>query len=284
VADNNLNGLGQYLIDIGAIRTQQQAYLNAMQAQMLNLGIWQRGKWDDVRATAFKITGGNGNVFVARFECPVTADCFELQSLERPAVERGMRHYIGKWESAIGHLQSAGLNGDELLAPLAVIKPRLVAEAQRERNQEEGMRQAEAKAKALLVMCLTPEQQAEFEEHGRFTITVDHKVSGFPTGAFRIKKSSAFNVEHIESGETFCVVAQEKVPVYDQMLTQKLLLEQEPERFFKTANRSRGYDLTYGFGQRIARDQLNDMYRTLIVDGGGDRGFIERAWDALVRR
>lgn len=254
MADNN--PLAQYLgMDLARDQTateiamrqnmaMQQMYAN--QAMLRPGQIWfaqdRDEQWFGSDSVSVKVEGGEGNTFVSRFTCPTTGECFELSSLERAAVERGMRHLIHKWEKAVQHLCDAGLEKDELAPSLAFLKPRILADAQRERDLEEGLRQAESKAKALLVLCLTPAQQSEFKEHQRFTINVDHKVSGFPTGAFRIKKGSAFNVEHVESRETFCVVAQEKVPVYDQMLTQKLLLEQEPERFFKTANRSRGYD------------------------------------------
>lgn len=256
------NRLGQYLLGVDQGREMAAGAMMRTEAALLSQMQMHQMRWDAydfARSTAgmpvigwmgeresgpcYTVTGGEGNNFIARYECEVTKECFELASLERPAVERGMRHYVERWRSAIRHLREAGMKDEELHIALAVIKPRLVSEAQHERSQEEGLREAEAKAKALLLMCLTPTQQAEFAEHHYFTIEVDHKVSGLPTGAFRIAKGSSFNVTHVESGETFCVVAQEKVPVYDQMLTQKLLLEQEPERFFKTANRSQGYGL-----------------------------------------
>lgn len=219
---------------------ERQHQMDAMRYQMMAQAGMNSLVWGEPEKETFTISGGEGNAFVARFECPVTKEVFLLRSLERPAVERGMRHYTQKWRSAIRDLKSAGLKDEELHVALALIGPRLAKEAEHERSQEEGLRQAENKARSLLVMCLTPEQLAEFNEKSSFTINVEHRVSGFPTGAFRIRKGSSFNVAHVESGETFCVVSREKVPVYDQMLTQKLLLEQEPERFFKTANRSRG--------------------------------------------
>lgn len=254
------------------VMARQNAYIGNPFAQMalrqdqyLAL-LGQHGSWfgADLASSGFDVAGGDGNLFVARFECATTKDCFELSSLERLAVERGMRHFAYKWQAAISSLREAGLRDDELHVALAFIRPRIAEEARRERDLEEGVRQAEGKARSLLVMCLTPEQREDFEKNNAFTITVDHKVRGFPTGAFRISKGSAFNVSHVESGETFCVVAQEKVPVYDQMLTQKLLLEQEPERFFTTANRSRGWgagaDPFRATYERMIREYMATMY------------------------
>jgi hypothetical protein len=283
VAD--LNNLHDYLYAADAWRNQNamndlrnRQDLMMAQQQMLMYGTAMGGgvgRWwaQDFAKPDYAISGGEGNAFVARFVCKVTQDCFELSSMEKPAVERGMRHYVERWESAIRHLRDAGMKDDELHIALVVIKPRLVEEAQRERSMEEGLREAENKARSLLVMCLTPAQREEFDREQSFTLTVDHKVSGFPTGAFRIRKGSAFNVEHVESGETFCVVAQEKVPVYDQMLTQKLLLEQEPERFFKTANRSRGRFIMYPGDFATLRPQ---QYAPILCDPP-DEGMIERA-------
>lgn len=246
----------QHAMTATEVMMRQQHQMDALRYQMLA----QDARWfGEPETPKFKVTGGAP--FVARFECKDSGDCFELSSPEKPAVERGMRHYVTKWQKAVRNLLDAGLAKDELHVALVLIKPRLVEEAIREKGLEEGVRQAETKARQLLVMCLTPEQIAEFNEKQSFTLTVDHKVSGFPTGAFRIKKGSAFNVEHIESGETFCVVSQEKVPVYDQMLTQKLLLENEPERFFKTANRSGGG--MQGWQNEIINDYMRQMARQL---------------------
>lgn len=228
---------------------QQQMAMAQYQNQLnINMNMWgfAGNHFDPEPTPKFEITHGE-SLYVARFTCKKSGDTFELTSLEKPAVQRGMQHFVSRWHSAIDKLKSAGLLDGELHVALAYIKPRIAEEAKKERDLEEGVRQAEGKAKALLLMCLSPEQTAEFKEHSYFTIQIEHQVRGFPTGAFRVKKGSAFNVEHVESGETFCVVSQEKVPVYDQMLTQKLLLEQEPERFFKTANRSGGHRDEYTY-------------------------------------
>lgn len=183
----------------------------------------------------------SGDDFVGQFICEISGESFDLVAEEKPAVERGMRHFTYAWANAIQNLRIAGLKQDELAGPLAIIRPRIAEAAWKECQLELGVRQSEKKAKDLLLMCLTPEQQAEFAKHHRFTIHVEHELKGFPKGEFRIAKGSAFNVTHVKSKEQFCLVARERVPVYDQMLTQKLLLENDPARFFKTANRSGGY-------------------------------------------
>jgi hypothetical protein len=175
-------------------------------------------------------------VFTGKYKCKETGEEFALCAAEKPAVERGLSHFAHRWQNSIHHLKAAGLQADELLVPLRMLKPRLVKESERERDLEIGVRQSEKKARELLLMCLTPEQKAEFAQHHYFTVNVDHRLRKWPKGEFRIRKASAYNVEHVRSDAKFCIVAAEKVPIYDQLLTQKLLLEQEPLRFFETAN------------------------------------------------
>ena len=89
---------------------------------------------------------------------------------------------------------------------------------------------AEARARALLVRTLTPAQREEFRLHGWFAVRVRGR------GTFWILPSTYFNVLHMETGHCYCAVPRTEVPLSDLMLTQKLLLENDPEAFFAVAN------------------------------------------------
>lgn len=103
---------------------------------------------------------------------------------------------------------------------------------------------AEKKARETLRLCLTEEQRAEFDARGEFTVTVpvEGRANGhrWKSGHYLIRSESTFNVTHVASGVRYCLVAAEPVPLFDNMLTQKLLLENDPPRFFATANASDG--------------------------------------------
>lgn len=91
----------------------------------------------------------------------------------------------------------------------------------------------EAQATALLLRMLTPAQREEFDGHGYFTVEVAGR------GRFCILPSNFFNVLHIETGDCYCAIPKIHFPLADLMLCQKLLLENDPERFFQVANRRR---------------------------------------------
>jgi len=94
-------------------------------------------------------------------------------------------------------------------------------------------RLANAKAKALLHSNLTREQRWDLRATRSFTIT------GKDGRTYRITEGSSTNVELLENGAPimrFCVVAKGvRLPVYDLMLAQKLMLESNPEGFWKIA-------------------------------------------------
>jgi hypothetical protein len=54
--------------------------------------------------------------------------------------------------------------------------------------------------------------------------------------AFGILPRPFFNVMELRAGVLYCCVTEEKVPLADLMLAQKLLLERDPDLFFSTAN------------------------------------------------
>ena len=108
---------------------------------------------------------------------------------------------------------------------------------------------AEARATALLLRTLTPAQREEFEGHGYFTVEVSER------GTFVVLPSTMFNVLHVATGDCYCAVPTVDVPLSDLMLSQKLLLENDPERFFQVANRRR--ELTAGLvDERLPPDQI----------------------------
>lgn len=92
---------------------------------------------------------------------------------------------------------------------------------------------ANVKAKALLHSQLTKEQRWDLRATKSFTIT------GRDGRTYRITEGSASNVQLMEDGvpvRNLCVVARDlRLPTYDLMLAQKLLLETAPEDFHKLA-------------------------------------------------
>jgi hypothetical protein len=92
---------------------------------------------------------------------------------------------------------------------------------------------AEDRAKVLLMECLSDPQRETLEKHGWFDVKI-------PDGRmFRIHKGYQHNVRRLDGGkerEDYCAHIDLKIPVYDNMLAQKLTLQHNPEEFFKLAN------------------------------------------------
>lgn len=87
---------------------------------------------------------------------------------------------------------------------------------------------AKQKARKLLIRNLDAGQEKSFKKDGEFRVTAkDGKV-------YTIKTARSFNVVGPD-GTKYCGQLRD-TPVEDQMLAQKLLLEHEPEKFFKNAN------------------------------------------------
>jgi len=91
-------------------------------------------------------------------------------------------------------------------------------------------RASEARARRLLTRLLSDTQLRELEKHGCFTV----KIAG--RGTFCILPRSTFNVIHLQTGNLYCCTTEAFVPLSDLMLAQKLLLENDPDRFFAAAN------------------------------------------------
>jgi hypothetical protein len=90
---------------------------------------------------------------------------------------------------------------------------------------------AARRALRLLYRTLNPLQRWEFSRRGHFTID----APGW--GRFQVLPRSIFNVLSLETGVAYCVSTMMPLPVPDLMLAHKLLLENDPDRFFCTANR-----------------------------------------------
>lgn len=88
--------------------------------------------------------------------------------------------------------------------------------------------EADAKALATLNGQLTKEQRHQLRERRYF------KVRGRDGRHYEIHHARAFNVVR-EDGARFCVQTPD-TPVADQMLAQKLYLENDPKSFFENAN------------------------------------------------
>ena len=87
---------------------------------------------------------------------------------------------------------------------------------------------AKEKARQLLMRQLDDGQEKSFKKDGEFRVTAkDGKV-------YTIKTARSFNVVGPD-GTKYCGQLAD-TPIEDQMLAQKLLLEHEPDKFFKNAN------------------------------------------------
>jgi hypothetical protein len=89
---------------------------------------------------------------------------------------------------------------------------------------------AEAAARTLLLRHLDPQQRAQLHAHGTFSVEIGER------GTFYIFPRRAYNVVQMPKGDCYCCTPVTRVPISDLMLSQKLLLEADPEQFFKIAN------------------------------------------------
>jgi hypothetical protein len=90
-------------------------------------------------------------------------------------------------------------------------------------------RQARLRAEALLLAWLSPDQRAQYLSRGRFDVTTaaGHRYRVCPGGVVRLNPR----------GWAYCIEATSPVPVADEMLAFKLLLETDERRFLATAHR-----------------------------------------------
>jgi hypothetical protein len=95
---------------------------------------------------------------------------------------------------------------------------------------------AKKKARELLVSNLNEAQKKTFTEKGEFAVAAkDGKT-------YTVKTARSFNVIGPD-GMKYCGQLND-APVEDQMLAQKLLLEHEPDKFFKNANKQMDFAMS----------------------------------------
>ena len=92
-------------------------------------------------------------------------------------------------------------------------------------------RRARLRAEALLWAWLSPAQRTQYRARRWFEVTT---TSG---RRYRILRGGVVRIDPRGSG--FCIEATSPVPVADEMLANKLLLETDERRFLATAHRFR---------------------------------------------
>lgn len=106
---------------------------------------------------------------------------------------------------------------------------------------------AKQKARELLIRNLDAGQEKSFKKDGTFLVTAKGgKV-------YTISTARSFNVK-AEDGTKYCGQTVD-TPIEDQMLAQKLLLEHDPDKFFKNANVSPAQGAQVQFENRLYMQQ-----------------------------
>jgi hypothetical protein len=111
-----------------------------------------------------------------------------------------------------------------ILARLLLIGP-----VQQGRDVLARRRQARRRAEELLLAWLSPQQRLQYRAGGRFEVTTaaGHRYRVCPGGVVRLDRR----------GWAYCIEATTSVPVADELLAFKLLLETDEPRFLATAHR-----------------------------------------------
>lgn len=136
----------------------------------------------------------------------------------------------------------------------------LWARAQQVFQQEKFAPGAEEKAEETMLRYLTEEQAKEWREHKHFTVKLSERTHPKRHGSYRITRARSFNCEHLETGTKYCVVPDTRLPICDQMLATKLMLEGETEKFFQTANKMETRAAGWGTNMLVGIGDI-PMYR-----------------------
>jgi hypothetical protein len=115
-------------------------------------------------------------------------------------------------------------------AAVVLVLARLLAgPVRRGRANLARRRQTRQRAEALLLAWLSPDQRAQYRSRGRFEVTTaaGHRYRVCPRGVVRLDPR----------GWAYCIEATSPVPVADELLAFKLLLETDEQRFLATAHR-----------------------------------------------
>ena len=115
------------------------------------------------------------------------------------------------------------------LAAAVVLVPCLVGPIRRSWGALVGRRQARLRAEALLWAWLSPAQRTQYRTRRWFEVTA---ASG---RRYRILPGGVVWVD--PHGSAYCIEATSPVPIADEMLANKLLLETDERRFLATAHR-----------------------------------------------
>jgi hypothetical protein len=115
------------------------------------------------------------------------------------------------------------------LAAAVVLLPRLAVLIRRCWTALVRRREARLRAEALLWAWLSPAQRRQYRARRWFEVTT---ASG---RRYRILRGGVVRLDPRGSG--FCIEATSPVPVADEMLANKLLLETDERRFLATAHR-----------------------------------------------
>lgn len=111
--------------------------------------------------------------------------------------------------------------GADGFTPQAISRRDDLIARNRRRAADLRRKRAERTAEALLRSQLTAEQRAEYDRLQRFHVVVGDRT-------YRIRRGWAGNIDLIEDGaavERWCVHPRQSVPVPDNLLAQKLMLE-----------------------------------------------------------
>ena len=115
------------------------------------------------------------------------------------------------------------------LAAAVVLMPCLVIQLRRAWAAGGRQRRARLRAEALLWAWLSPAQRKQYRARRWFEVTT---ASG---RRYRVLRGGVVRVRPRGSG--FCIEATSPVPIADEMLANKLLLETDERRFLATAHR-----------------------------------------------
>jgi hypothetical protein len=124
------------------------------------------------------------------------------------------------------------------LATAIALVPCLATPLRRFQTALMRRRQARLRAEALLSAWLSPAQRQQYRARRWFEVTT---ASG---RRYRILRGGVVRLD--PRGSAYCIEATSPVPVADEMLANKLLLETDERRFLATAHRFPYADLDIG--------------------------------------
>jgi hypothetical protein len=226
----------------------------------VHYNIQLRDRWGDPRPLADYIEHLVGRTYQAWYDArvdPVAGE--EMARAVMPTMEREIFRYMERLEYEGRRRREPPRYYDEM----ARIRP----------DQWDALRygifddwrgpkedpKAKEKARQLLMRNLDDGQLKSFKKDGSFRVTAkDGKV-------YTVKTARSFNVEGPD-GARYCGQLAD-TPVEDQMLAQKLLLQSDPEAFFKNANVSPARGADVGFtqsGTGVTATAINQRYNEMV--------------------